>query len=51
VLTIAIREDGCPKGIRARVQARHLQVFEWDQRKIIRITGYEPPWVSRRPFL
>jgi ketosteroid isomerase-like protein len=40
VLSVAIREDGCPKGTHARVQARHLQVFEWDQRKIIRITGY-----------
>ena len=26
VLSVAIREDGCPKGTRARVQARHLQV-------------------------
>ena len=40
VLSVAIREDGRPRGTHARVQARHLQVFEWNQRKIIRITGY-----------
>jgi ketosteroid isomerase-like protein len=40
VLYVAIREDGCPRGSDARVQARHLQVFEWEQGKIVRITGY-----------
>jgi ketosteroid isomerase-like protein len=40
VLSVAVREDGCLKGSEARVQARHLQVFEWEQRKIVRITGY-----------
>ena len=40
VLSVAIREDGCPKGSTARVQARHFQVFEWDRRKIVRITGH-----------
>jgi ketosteroid isomerase-like protein len=40
VLLVAVREDGCLKGSEARVQARHLQVFEWEQRKIARITGY-----------
>jgi hypothetical protein len=28
VLSVAIREDGCPRGSNARVRARHLQVFE-----------------------
>jgi len=40
VLSVAVWEDGCPKGSDARVQMRHLQVFEWVQGKIIRITGY-----------
>jgi ketosteroid isomerase-like protein len=40
VLSVAIWEDGCPKGSDARVQMRHLQVFEWVRGKIIRITGY-----------
>jgi hypothetical protein len=40
VLSVAIREDGCPRGSKARVQARHLQVFEWMQGEIVRITGY-----------
>jgi ketosteroid isomerase-like protein len=40
LLSVAVREDGCPRGSDARVQARHLQVFEWEQRKIVRITGY-----------
>jgi ketosteroid isomerase-like protein len=40
LLCVAVREDGCPRGSDARVQARHLQVFEWAQRKIVRITGY-----------
>jgi hypothetical protein len=40
VLSVAVREDGCSKGSEARVQARHLQVFEWEQRKIVWITGY-----------
>ena len=40
VLSVAIWEDGCPKGSDARVQTRHLQVFEWVQGKIVRITGY-----------
>jgi hypothetical protein len=34
------REDGCPRDSDARVQARHLQVFEWVRGKIVRITGY-----------
>jgi hypothetical protein len=40
VLSVAIREDGCLKGSDARVQARHLQVFEWAQGTILRISGY-----------
>ena len=40
VLSVAIREDGCPRGSNARVQARHLQVVEWVQGEIVRITGY-----------
>jgi ketosteroid isomerase-like protein len=40
VLSVAIWEDGCPRGSDARVQARHLQVFEWVQGEILRITGY-----------
>jgi len=40
VLSVAIWEDGCPKGSGARVQTRHLQMFEWAQGKIIRVTGY-----------
>ena len=40
VLSVAIREDGCPRGSNARVQARHLQVFEWVRGEIVRITGY-----------
>jgi ketosteroid isomerase-like protein len=40
VLSVAIWEDGCPRGSDARVQARHLQVFEWVQGEIVRITGY-----------
>ena len=40
VLSVTIREDGCLRGSDARVQARHLQVFEWAQGKIVRITGY-----------
>jgi ketosteroid isomerase-like protein len=40
VLSVAIREDGCLKGSDARVQARHLQVFEWAQGRILRISGY-----------
>ena len=40
VLSVAIHEDGCPRGTDARVQARHLQVFEWDQREINRIAGH-----------
>ena len=40
VLSVAIREDGCPRDSRARVQARHLQVFEWVRGQILRITGY-----------
>jgi SnoaL-like domain len=40
VLSVAIREDGCPRGSSARVQARHLQVFEWVASEIVRITGY-----------
>jgi ketosteroid isomerase-like protein len=40
VLSVAIREDGCLRGSDARVQARHAQVFEWAQGKIVRITGY-----------
>jgi ketosteroid isomerase-like protein len=40
VLLVGIREDGCPRGSKARVQARHLQVFEWAQGEIVRITGY-----------
>jgi ketosteroid isomerase-like protein len=40
VLLVAIREDGCPRGSNARVQARHLQVFQWVQGEIVRITGY-----------
>ncbi len=39
VLSVAIREDGCLKGSDARVQARHLQVFEWEQGRIRRISG------------
>ena len=40
VLSVAIWEDGCPRGSDRRVQARHLQVFEWVQGEIVRITGY-----------
>jgi len=40
VLSVAIRQDGCLKGSDARVQARHLQVFEWAQGRILWITGY-----------
>jgi ketosteroid isomerase-like protein len=40
VLSVAIREDGCPRGSNARVQSSHLQVFEWGQGEIVRITGY-----------
>ena len=40
VLSVAIREDGCLKGSDARVQARHLQVFEWARGRILRISGY-----------
>ena len=40
VLSVAIREDGCLKGSDARVQARHLQVFECEQGRILRISGY-----------
>jgi len=47
VLSVAIREDGCLKGSDARLQARHVQVFEWDQRKILRIAGY-PDTVEAR---
>jgi ketosteroid isomerase-like protein len=39
VLVVAIREDGCPSSS-ARVQARHVQVFEWVRGEIVRITGY-----------
>jgi hypothetical protein len=40
VLSVAIREEGWPRGSDARVQARHLQVFEWVQGEIVRITCY-----------
>ncbi|HME04308.1 MAG TPA: nuclear transport factor 2 family protein [Solirubrobacteraceae bacterium] len=41
VLFVVIWEDGCPIGSDARVQARHGDVYEWVQGKIIRITtGY-----------
>ena len=40
VLSVGIWEDGCPRGSDRRVQARHLQVFEWVQGEIVRITGY-----------
>jgi ketosteroid isomerase-like protein len=40
VLSVAIWEDGCPRGSEGRVQARHLQVFEWVRGEIVRITGY-----------
>ena len=40
VLSVAIREDGCPRGSNRRVQTRHLQVFEWVRGEIVRITGY-----------
>jgi ketosteroid isomerase-like protein len=40
VLSVAIWEDGCPRGSDGRVQARHLQVFEWVQGEILRISGY-----------
>jgi ketosteroid isomerase-like protein len=40
VLSVAIWEDGCPRGSDGRVQARHLQVFEWVHGEIVRITGY-----------
>jgi hypothetical protein len=40
VLSVAVCEDGCPRGSDARVQARHLQMFEWVKGVIVRITGY-----------
>jgi hypothetical protein len=40
VLSVAVREDGCLRGSDARVQARHLQVFEWVNGAILRITGH-----------
>ena len=40
VLSVAVREDGCLRGSDARVQARHLQVFEWVNGEIRRITGH-----------
>jgi ketosteroid isomerase-like protein len=40
VLFVVVWEDGRLKGSDARVQMRHLQVFEWEQGKIARITGY-----------
>jgi ketosteroid isomerase-like protein len=40
VLSVAIREDGCPRGSDGRVQARHVQVFEWVRGEIVRVTGY-----------
>ncbi len=40
VLFVAILEDGCPRGSDGRVQARHLQVFEWVHSEILRISGY-----------
>ena len=40
VLFVVIWEDGCPKGSAARVQARHGDVWEWVQGKIVRITSY-----------
>ena len=40
VLSVAIWEDGCPRGSDGRLQARHLQVFEWVQGEILRISGY-----------
>jgi ketosteroid isomerase-like protein len=40
VLSVAIWEGGCPRGSAGRVQARHLQVFEWAEGQILRITGY-----------
>ena len=40
VLSVAIREDGRLRGSDARVQARHMQVFEWAHGEIRRITGY-----------
>jgi ketosteroid isomerase-like protein len=40
VLFVAIREDGRPRGSDGRVQARHLQLFEWVDGDIVRITGY-----------
>lgn len=41
VLFVVIWEDGRPRGSDARVQARHGDVYEWVQGKIVRITtGY-----------
>jgi ketosteroid isomerase-like protein len=40
VLLVGIREDGRPRGSDGRVQARHLQVFEWVHGEIVRITGH-----------
>ncbi len=40
VLFVSIREDGRPRGSHGRVQARHLQVFEWVRSEIVRITGH-----------
>ncbi len=40
VLSVAVREDGRLRGSDARVQARHMQVFEWAHGEIRRLTGY-----------
>ena len=47
VLFVAIREDGRPRGSDGRVQARHLQVFEWVQGEIVRIAGYPDSGAAR----
>jgi ketosteroid isomerase-like protein len=47
VLSVAVWEDGRPRDSNARVQARHLQVFEWVGGEIVRITGYPDPDAAR----
>ena len=47
VLSVSIAGRRLPGGSDARVQARHLQVFEWVQGKIVRITGYPDPDEAR----
>jgi hypothetical protein len=40
VMFVALLEDGRPVGSKGRVQARNAEVFEWLDRKIVRITAY-----------